>query len=54
MIRKPTRTPGEYPFYPMKPEHEVLKPVGHRMVIDTWDNQPMAVIDYSAGAGPAG
>lgn len=41
-----TRTEGEYPFYPKKPEHEVLKPAPFILVDDDAAGQQKAIIDH--------
>lgn len=40
------RTEGEYPFYPVKPEHEVLKPVPFMTITDEETGAERPVLNY--------
>ena len=44
---KNERKEGEYPFYPIKPEHEVFSPAKAMLLADEETNEVRYVIDYS-------
>lgn len=48
MTYKP-RQEGEYPFFPTKPEHEVLKHVPFMVVIDESTGEERHTLDYGHG-----
>lgn len=45
---KEIRKEGEYPFYPIKPEHPVMNPAKAMLLADEETGEQRYVIDYSA------
>lgn len=47
MTDQTVRKEGEYPFYPIAPEHEVIRHIPLVEIIDDETLQPRVVVDYS-------